>query len=245
MQTPTTTTRRRAARRRRPTRSCRARRRTRRPPARSASPRPAASAARKTCRQPGTRRSWSIESTASREQVGRRGHELRRRDVVRRLPAGSTTTSAPQPGRQRPPAGGEVGGHDGADAARLEPADHRQPDRAAAEHDRDVALGDVAAVDRVQRDRHRLGEHRDVRARARWAPRTTSTARPAPARRTHPAPAARARSGARRAAPHQREGRRRGRPRGTPGVRRGRARRTSPTNSWPSTVGDERRMNSS
>ena len=63
---------------------------------------------------------------------------------------------------QRPAAGRQVRGHDRADAARLEPADDGEPDRTAAEHDRDVAPGDVGLVDRVQRYRHRLGEHRDV-----------------------------------------------------------------------------------
>lgn len=65
--------------------------------------------------------------------------------------------------RQVPPRRREVGGDDAAHPARLQHADHRQPDRPAADHDRDRALADLAAADRVPADRHRLGQRRQLR----------------------------------------------------------------------------------
>jgi len=75
---------------------------------------------------------------------------------------GSTTASAPHAAA---PAGeGQVAGDDGAHAPGFEHADHRQADRSAADHDRDLSRADLAVTDGVQPNGHRLGERGDVGA---------------------------------------------------------------------------------
>ena len=62
------------------------------------------------------------------------------------------------PAGELAPTGREVAGDHVANAVGLEHADHRQPDRTAPDHDRDLTLGDLAAADRVPGYRHRLGQ---------------------------------------------------------------------------------------
>ena len=107
---------------------------------------------------------------------------------VRRLLRGVDHDVGAAPRSELAPRGGEVAGHDRADTAGLEQADHGQADRAAADHDRHVALADLAAPHRVPADRHRLGQRAQIGRKSRWAPAASATPRPAPARRRRRAP---------------------------------------------------------
>jgi hypothetical protein len=53
---------------------------------------------------------------------------------------------------------GDLAGDDGADPGGSEHAHHGEPDRTAADHDRDPTLRDLAATHRVQGNGHRLSE---------------------------------------------------------------------------------------
>ncbi len=123
---------------------------------------PAASAARKTCCQPGTRRSLSMEPSAKRNRSGAEVTCLDPATAYGDSSVGSTTTCAPQrAARARRP------------AERSEATIVRTP-RALSQQITARPTGPQPStiatsrreidglVDRVQRDRHRLGEHGDV-----------------------------------------------------------------------------------
>jgi hypothetical protein len=68
--------------------------------------------------------------------------------------------------RQRSTSRREIAGHDSAHALGLQQEDHRQPDRAATDHDRLGAPANISPADGVPADRQRLGQRRHVGAEA-------------------------------------------------------------------------------
>ena len=123
---------------------------------------PAFSAARITCAHGsrGTARSLSIASRPS--SASAIGLVRYRFDSSKELhgesAAGSITTSAPHCSASARRPGEKSLAITCRTPGRLEHQDHRQPDRAAADHDRGVLGAHLPASYGVQRDRHRLGQ---------------------------------------------------------------------------------------
>ena len=124
---------------------------------------PTFSRARHVCHHgTGSRAIVSIPSTAAPSAAGAVVRWPVDAAVVRRVLAGSTTTSAPQAvASARRPDDGSLATMVRTPRA-LSSDHHGQADRAAADHDRHVLAADLAAVDGVPAHRHRLGEHRDL-----------------------------------------------------------------------------------
>nr|WP_233565614.1 hypothetical protein [Cellulomonas sp. PhB143] len=83
--------------------------------------------------------------------------------LPRRVDGGVEDDVGPAPPGEGAAARGVVGRDDRADAPGLEDGDHGEPDRPAAEDQRDVLLLHLPARDGVPRDRHRLGDGGGVR----------------------------------------------------------------------------------